>query len=306
MNRFEKLAADYLDARRTAGFALTSQARILNGFVRHLAATGASSITIENSLAFATQPAQATPIWWAHRLSVVRRFAVWVQLFEPVTQIPPPGLLPSPNSRRQPHIYTVDEIAKLLLAARSLRPALHAATHETLIGLLAVTGMRVGEAISLNIADVGLDEQLVYVRNGKFGKQRVIPVHSTTAAKLADYIRHRTARWPTGDQAPLFVSNTGNRLPYTSAHDVFARLVDHAGINTTTGHRARLHDFRHRFAVETLLGWYRAGDDVAALLSVLSTFLGHVKPSNTYWYLTATPELFGLVADRLQQGGPRP
>lgn len=174
-----------------------------------------------------------------------------------------------------------------------------------MIGLLAVTAMRVGEALSLNIGDIDFDEHMVHVRHGKFAKQRVIPLHPTTVAKLTDYIRQRSDRWPTHDEAPLFVSNRGNRLSYTSTHDVFSRLVDHAGIVTATGHRARLHDFRHRFAVETLLGWYRAGDDVAAHLPILSTFLGHVKPSNTYRYLTASPELFGLVVDRLQQRGPR-
>lgn len=305
MTRFEILAADYLDARRTAGFTLASQARVLHGFVHYLTAIEASSITIENALAFATQPAPATPIWWSHRLSVVRGFAAWVRLFEPGTQVPPPGLLPSPNSRRQPHIYTAEDIANLVDGARTLRPVLRAATHETLIGLLAVTGMRIGEALSLNIADLDLVERIVHVRHGKFDKQRVIPLHPTTVAKLSDYIRQRNDRWPTHDEAPLFVSNSGNRLSYTSAHDVFACLVDHAGIVTATGRRARLHDFRHRFAVETLLGWYRSGDDVAAQLPILSTFLGHVKPSNTYWYLTATPELFGLVVDRLQQRGPR-
>lgn len=299
MNRFEVLAADYLAARRVGGFRLTSQARILAGFVAYLAETNAATITIDNSLTYATRPAQARPIWWAHRLSVVRGFAAWAHTFDATVEIPPARLLPASASRRTPHIYTDDDISRLMAGARRLVPASRAATHETLIGFLAVTGMRVGEAINLCYGDVDFGQSLVIIRDGKFGKRRVVPLHPTTLAMLTRYSLQRAELCPLTSGVPLFVSNTGTKLPYNSVHVVFARLVDELGIVTESGRRPRMHDLRHRFAVETLLGWYRAGDDVAALMPRLSTFLGHVKPSNTYWYLSANPELFGLVAARL-------
>jgi integrase/recombinase XerD len=189
----------------------------------------------------------------------------------------------------------------LIAAARGLCPPLHASPYETLIGLLAVTGMRVGEAIALGRDDVDIERGLLTIHTTKFGKDRLVPLHASTIEALQRYARCRDARWPAGTAMTFFVSTVGTRLSYNRVRVVFARLADRAGLVARGRCRPRLHDFRHRFAVETLLGWYRSGEDVAAHLPLLSTFLGHVKPASTYWYLSATPELLALAADRLER-----
>ena len=301
MSRLSLLAEEYLQTRRALGYKLTSQARILSGFVRSLDDAAATRITVEAALSFATQPAEAHPIWWTRRLSVVRGFATYVQAIDPTTEVPPTGLFARGTPRAVPYLYTPAEIATLMAAARDLRPALHASTHETLIGLLAVTGMRVGEAIALGCDDVDVERGLLTIHGAKFGKDRLVPLHASTIEALQRYARCRDARWPAGQAGTFFVSTVGTRLSYNCVRVVFARLADQAGLVAAGRCRPRLHDFRHRFAVETLLSWYRSGEDVAARLPLLSTFLGHVKPASTYWYLSATPELLALAAERLKR-----
>jgi len=300
MSRLSLLAEEYLQTRRALGYKLTSQARILSRFVRYLDEAGATRITIEAALGFATQPAEAHPIWWTRRLSVVRGFATYVQAIDPTTEVPPTGVLARGIPRAVPYLYAAGEIATLMGAARALRPPLHAATYETLIGLLAVTGMRVGEAIALGRDDVDAERGLLTIHATKFGKDRLVPLHASTAEALQRYTRCRDTRWPAGTAGTFFVSTVGTRLSYNCVRVVFARLADQAGLVARGRCRPRLHDFRHRFAVETLLSWYRSGEDVAARLPLLSTFLGHVKPASTYWYLSATPELLALAAERLE------
>lgn len=301
MSRLAVLAEEYLQTRRALGYKLTSQGWILAGFVRYLDDGGASRITVEAALGFATQPAQAHPIWWTRRLSVVRGFATYVQAIDPTTEVPPTYLLARAAPRAVPYLYTTAEIAALMAAARTLRRPLQAATYQTLIGLLAVTGMRVGEAIALGRDDVDVEHELLSVRSGKFGKDRLVPLHPSTVEALGRYAQGRDRRWPASQASTFFVSTVGTRLTYNSVRVVFARLADQAGLVARGRCRPHLHDFRHRFAVETLLGWYRSGEDVAAHLPLLSTFLGHVKPTSTYWYLSATPELLAIAAGRLEQ-----
>jgi len=301
MSRLALVAEDYVQTRRALGYKLTSQARILAGFVRYLDDIGATRITVETALGFATQPADAHPIWWTRRLSVVRGFATYAQAIDPTTEVPPTGLLPRGVPRAVPYLYTPSEIASVMAAARALRPPLHAATYETLIGLLAVTGMRVGEAIALGCDDVDIDHGLLTVHAGKFGRHRLVPLHASTVDALQRYAQRRDTRWPASRAETFFVSTVGTPLTYNSVREIFAKLADRAGLVARGRCRPRLHDFRHRFAVETLLGWYRSGDDVAARLPLLSTFLGHVKPTSTYWYLSATPELLALAAGRLER-----
>ncbi len=300
MSRVAFLAEEYLQTRRALGYKLTSQGRILAGFVRYLDDAGAPRITVEAALGFATQPAHAHPIWWTRRLSVVRCFATYVQAVDPTTEVPPTCLLARGVPRAVPYLYAPSEIASLMAGARTLRPPLHAATYETLIGLLSVTGLRVGEAIALGRDDVDFEARLLIVRAAKFGKDRLVPLHPSSVEALQRYVRCRDARWPTSGAETFFVSTVGTPLTYNSVRGIFARLAERAGIVAHGRCRPRLHDFRHRFAVETLLGWYRSGEDVAARLPLLSTFLGHVKPSSTYWYLSATPELLALAAGRLE------
>ncbi len=301
MSRVALLAEEYLQTRRALGYKLISQARILAGFVRYLDAVGATHITVEAALGFATQPAEAHPIWWTRRLSVVRGLATYVQAIDPTTEVPPTCLLPRGVPRAVPYLYTPAEIAKLLAGARALHPPLHAATYETLVGLLAVTGMRVGEAIALGCDDIDIEHGLLTINAGKFGKDRLVPVHASTIEALQSYAQRRDTRWPAGKAGTFFVSTVNTRLTYNTVRVVFARLAEQAGLVARGRSRPRLHDFRHRFAVETLLGWYRSGEDVAARLPLLSTFLGHVKPTSTYWYLSATPELLALAAGRLER-----
>lgn len=301
MSRLGQLADEYLQTRRALGYKLGSQGRVLRGFVRYLEDIGATRITVEAALAFATQPAHAQPIWWARRLSVVRGFAVFVQTIDPATEVPPSYLMARGVPRAEPYLYSASQVTALMAAARSLRAPLLAVTYETLIGLLAVSGIRVGEAIALDRDDVDLTRSVLTIRSGKFGKARMVPMHPSTVSALATYAARRDELRPRCTAPSFFASTVGTRLIYNSVRVAFARLARQAGVEPLSRRcRPRLHDFRHRFAVQTLLGWYRSHVDVAARLPLLSTYLGHVAPRSTYWYLSATPELLALAADRLE------
>lgn len=302
MSALAQLTEDYLETRRALGYKLIGQGRILAAFVRYLDERGATRITIESALDFATQPADADPIWWRHRLSAVRGLAVYVQAIDPTTEVPPTRLLGGVSPRAVPYLYEENEIVGLLAAASVQQPTLRAATYETLIGLLAVTGMRVGEAIALNRDHVDLDSGLLTIAHPKFDRSRIVPLCPSTTAALARYAARRDELRPSCTEPSFFVSIRGTRLIYGCIQRSFSQLVQQVGLEPRSERcRPRLHDFRHRFAVETLLGWYRSGADVTANMPLLSTFLGHAKPANTFWYLSATPELFSIVADRLER-----
>jgi integrase len=198
-------------------------------------------------------------------------------------------------------LYSDQDIAALMAAARELRP-LRAVTYETLIGLLAVTGMRTGEAIRLDRDDVDDDHSSLLVRDTKFEKSREVPVHQSTLGALHDYLRRRDELYPKPSSPSLFISTTGTRVSYKVVQPTFAMLCERAGLQPRSQRcRPRLHDLRHSLAVSTLLDWYRTDADVGALLPRLSTVLGHVDPASTYWYLEAAPELLGFAASRLEQ-----
>jgi integrase/recombinase XerD len=291
--------ADYLAVRRALGYKLADHDWLLRDFAAFLEAQGGSTITTELALAWATEPQDALPTWWAARLRVVRGFARHLAAFDPATQVPPVGLLPCRNRRAVPYLYSEAEVQALMVAAASLRPVLHAATYQTLIGLLAVTGMRLGEVIRLDRSDLDTGEAMVTIRDSKFAKSRQVPLHPSTLAALADYadLRQRCCLRP--GSPSLLISTAGTRLIRQNIEFVFTRLARQTGlIAHPDGARPRLHDFRHSLAVSTLLGWYRNGVDVQARLPVLSTFLGHARPANTYWYLSAVPELLSLAAAR--------
>ena len=302
MNTIAQLTDDYLATRRALGYDLTSQGRILVNFVRYLDEHAATRITIEAALDFATLPTDAAPIWWRHRLSAVRGLATYLHTIDPANEVPPARMLGGGSSRAVPYRYTPDEITALMAAASQLRPALRAATYETVIGLLVVSGMRVGEVTALDRSDVDAGHGLVIVRHQKFDGERIVPLHPTATAALARYAERRDELRPFTLDASFFISGRGTRLLHGNVHHTFSQLLQQVGIGAKSSRcRARLHDFRHRFAVETLLNWYRRGDDAATKMPLLSTFLGHVKPANTFWYLSATPELFRIVADRLER-----
>jgi integrase/recombinase XerD len=294
-------AAQYLGLRRALGYKLARQGELLLDFVGYLQAVGAGRVTIEHALAWATLPTRADPVWWSARLGVVRGFARYLHALDPATEVPPVGLLPDRDHRVTPYIYTDDDLARLLTAAGQLRPALRAATYQTLIGLLAVTGMRVGEAIGLDRGDLDPAQRLLTIRHGKFGKSRQLPLHESTVEALLGYaaLVHAQRR-PTPRGSSLLVSTTGTRLIGNNASAVFSRLVREARLDWSGRRRPRLHDLRHRFAVLTVLGWYRTGVDVEPRLPLLSTWLGHIGPASTYWYLSAVPELLALAAQRVE------
>lgn len=293
-------AEDYLRMRRALGYKLEVQGWLLGEFIAYLEQTGAATVTIEHAVAWATLPADAQRSYWAQRLSVVREFARHLRTIDPACEIPPAGLLPFRPRRAIPHLYQPHEITALMTAAGTLPIALQAATYRTLVGLLAVTGLRLGEAIRLNRDDIDADHRLLRILNSKFGKSREVAVHDSTIAALEDYGRFRDGRFPTPGCQAFFLSTRGTRLLAPSIHETFNRLVKVAGITPRPGGRApRPHDLRHGYAVSTLLDWYRDGLDVQARLPLLSTWLGHVNPASTFWYLTAAPELLALAAARL-------
>ena len=286
---------EYLTLRRALGFKLAKHDRLLNDFVDDLEHAGASTITIAAAVAWATKPAAAQPVQWSARLCVLRGFARYLHAIDPAVEVAPVGLLPRRHHRPIPYLFTPAEIAALLAATDTIRSPLRAATYRTVFGLLAATGIRVGEAIRLDDADLDLTEDQLTVRETKFGKSRRIPLHTTTIAALRNYIteRDRLSVGPKADS--VFVSTTGTRLVYPSVNSTFRRLVGVAGIGAPPV-RPRINDLRHSFAVATLLRWYRDGGDVQARLPLLSAYLGHGHPSSTYWYLRAAPELLALAA----------
>lgn len=286
----------YLAVRRAVGYSLTNHERLLASFVDHLDAIGAETVTTAEALAWANTA--NTPSQAARRLTVVRGFARYLHVLDAAAEIPLAGLGPRPTPRPKTHLYSPGEVAALMEAARALRPALWAASFVTLIGLLAATGLRPGEAYRLDRSHVDLDTGQLAVIGSKAGRSRQIPLHRTTVDALRDYLQLRDQTVST--HTALFVAATGLPLQAGPAAATFRRLRDATSITSTPGERpARLYDFRHSFAVNTLLDWHRGDVDVQRQLPTLSAYLGHLRPAHTYWYLHATPELFAVVADRL-------
>jgi len=295
--------ADYLRVRRRLGFEMPQDGRLLEGFVAFLEQAGAERITTELALRWARMPVHAHPHYWRQRLSVVRGFARHLATIDPASEVPSKDLLPGTRQRLAPHIYTDAEIAALMAAAGTLRPPLRAARHRTLIGLLAVTGMRPGEALALDRADVDLRHGVVHVRAGKQKKQREVPLHDTTIRALREYIRLRDARFPApSTPAAFFIGARGRRMRRQELNQTFTGLIDQVGLQSRGARpRPRPHDLRHSLAVHTLIDWHRAGEDIDRRMPLLSAFLGHVDPASSYWYLEAVPELLELISRRLEQ-----
>lgn len=276
--------------------------RLLEGFVAFLEQAGAARITTELALRWARMPADAHPHYWRQRLSVARGFARHLATIDPASEIPSKDLLSGTRQRLAPHIYTDAEIAALIAAAGTLRPRLRAVRHQTLIGLLAVTGMRPSEARALDRRDVDLRQGVVHVRAGKQKKQREVPLHDTTIQALREYIRLRDACSPEPSTPAFFISTTGRRIARSELNQTFTRLIDQVGVQGRGARpRPRPHDLRHSLAVRTLIDWHRAGEDIDRQMPLLSTFLGHVNPASTWWYLEAVPELMELISARLEQ-----
>lgn len=301
MTAFAGHVEDYLRLRRSFGYKLEDAGRMLARFAAVLDEAGAECVTIDAALAWALEPdvAPASSVR-PMRLLVVRGFARYMAGIDPRTEIPPPGLIPLRRHRRPPFIYTDADIAALMKHARSgIRQALCAATYETLIGLLAATGMRISEAIKLDRTDIDWAAGVLLVRESKFNKSRYVPLHATTIEALACYANQRDQLCPHPHDASFFVSLRRTRLYPCAVQATFRRLCQTAGIGADAPFAPRLHDLRHTMAVKTLLAWYRDGDDVQSRLPALSTYLGHCDPVYTYHYLSAAPELLAHAAGLL-------
>ena len=294
---------DYVMVRRALGAKLERHPRLLQDFVAYLEAAGARTVTIDLALAWVGLPGRdAHPSYLSNRLSVVRGFARHLQAFDPATEVPPVRVLPRSRCRAVPYLYSDAEIAALMSAARSLTPALRGVTYETLIGLLMVTGARVGELIRLDRDHVDWDEGVLVIWDSKFAKSRELALHPSSLDALRRYAAQREQSGPTPRTASFFLSAAGTRLIYRTVQQTFSRLVRDVGLTPRSDRcRPRIHDARHGFAVRTVLGWYRDGVDVQARLPWLSTYLGHRKPADTYWYLSAVPELLALAAERRER-----
>lgn len=301
MSDLRRVLEDYLSTREALGYQVGEPGHLLGQFLDHLETSGLDTITTEAAVAWATQPHTAISAWQARRFGLVRGFATYLNTIDPDSEIPAAGLVAGRNRRAVPYLYSDAEIAALMAAASQLGSPVRAATYRTLVGLLAVTGLRIGEVIALDRGDVDIAQGQLTVRRGKFGKSRQIPLHATTVNALDEYAMRRDQLLPCPASLAFFVSTTGTRLFYSSFHRSFSDLITRAGLQPRSAScRPRPHDLRHSFAVRTLLGWYRDDLDAAARLPLLSTWLGHVHPASTYWYLSGAPELFALVADRLE------
>jgi integrase len=291
---------DYLALRRALGFRLATAGRLLGQFAGWLEARGASTITTADALAWATLPAGASPAWQAIRLAAARGLAAYLHGTDPSVQVPPAGLIRRGNDRATPYLYSETEISAIIATAGTLRPRFRAATYQALISLLAASGIRIGEALALDRGDLDADDGVLIVRDSKFGKTRLVPLHPSATAALTRYSALRDERHLRPAAPALFLSTAGTRLLHSNVGLTFNQLTDQAGLTRRSAScRPRIHDVRHSFAVATVLGWYRDGAGVAAMMPRLSTYLGHTDPKHTYWYLSAAPELMALAGDRL-------
>ena len=304
MSPLQSALDEYLALRHALGHKLHLAGRLLQRFVDFADHTGATYITTELALRWATQPADAQPAQWANRLGMVRRFARYCAATEPRTIVPPSDLLSHRYRRPLPYVYSDEEIVRLLEAAKHLSPlnGLRSQTFATLFGLYVTTGMRCNEPLRLDRGDVDLQNGVLTVHDTKFGKSRYVPVHPTTQRALQRYAarRDRLCRNPVSPS--FFLSDRGTRLTEWCVRWTFVKLSYQIGLRGADDSRGpRLHDLRHRMAVTTLLRWYRDGVDVERRLPELSTYLGHAHITDTYWYLTATPELLRHALFRMER-----
>ncbi len=290
--------ADYLRLRRALGFALQRPGEVLPQFVAYLEAAGATKPTTDLAIAWAHLPQGVQPIQWAHRLGAVRGFARYLQTIEPATEVPPADVFGARQRRPTPYLWSDEAIGRLLAATRQLQPPPRAATCTTVFGLLAVAGLRLGEALGLARADVDLTAGVLRIAEAKFGRARLVPLHPSATEALRAYAADRDRWCPTPRSATFFLSTAGTTPSTDAVRHAFIEVTIALGLRTATS-RPRLHDLRHSFAVRTLLAGHRDGVTPDGRVAALSTYLGHIHPAGTYWYLEAAPELMVLAAARL-------
>ncbi|MBF0199543.1 MAG: tyrosine-type recombinase/integrase [Planctomycetes bacterium] len=306
MKTLREASTEYVKFRRAFGTKFYDQTLYLGHFVTFLEKEKAEFITTNHSLIWAQQPCHVLKSTWAKRLNIVRRFALWLYVFDSRTEIPPSRYFNVPHQRKAPHIYTTQEIAQLMQEAMKLssRLGLLPLTITTIIGTLASTGLRPGEVVALNLADVNLIDYILTVRDTKFGKSRFVPISNSTARALGEYAILRDTRCRKRECDSFFISEKGTMIQSSNVRRIFAKISIKVGLrpNSKGDHNRkgpRLQDFRHSFVTKRLVEWYRQGIDVERELPKLSTYLGHLEVGLTYWYIEAIPELLQLATDRV-------
>jgi len=297
---------DYLRLRRALGFKLKEDERTLGQLVGYLEAASAETVISELAIRWARLPVGVHPNQWAKRLRIARGFAAYLQTVDPTAEVPPPDVFPVRRQRATPYLFSQDDICRLLAEARRLRNPMRAASYEALFGLLAISGMRIGEALALERSDVELDVGLITIRKAKGDRARLVPLHRTATEALRHYASARDRLCPRPRSRAFFLSSAGTPVLGVSLRATFREISTQIGLCTKEVH-PRIHDLRHRFAVQTLIDWQRSGVNVDERIAMLSTYLGHVSPADTYWYLSASPELMALAANRVHDrfGGVR-
>ena len=302
---FLHLVDEYLVMRRGLGFDLETPQWLLRDFARYADRVGhRGPMTIDLAVHWARSSRSSDPAQVARRLSAVRQFARHRAVVDPATQIPAVGLLGRMPRRRHPHVYTEAEVAALLRQASLLRPrrGLRPRTYVAFYALLASTGVRLSEACRLATGDIDLVNGVLTIREGKFRKSRLVPLHPTATQALARYAAHRDACRAAPRSEYFFRTDRVPLLTRAAVEKTFSRLRHRLG---WTAHgrtrRPRIHDLRHTFAVRRLLRWYEEGADVDRKILALATYLGHAKPTDTYWYLTAVPELLAITSQRFER-----
>jgi len=306
MSTLHAALKEYLATRRALGTQLKWPASSLRRFVDFVEAQGADFVTTGLALRWATQPVGVQRATHAGRLRIVRGFATWLQAKDRRTQVPPQRLLPPQKCRPVPYIYTNEEITELIAATAWLRSPSRRSTFKTLLGLLAATGLRPGEALALDVDDVDLVGGVLCVRHSKFGKSRFVPMDESARAAMIAYAAFRDTIHPRRETSAFFVRKLGRRLRRDTTRRTFALLCQQVGLRPAIarpriGRGPRLQDMRHTFATRRLIEWYRAGLDVDRLMPRLATYLGHGHIAETYWYIQAVPELLRLATERLER-----
>jgi integrase len=302
MSTLAKELDRYLSIRRSLGYDLSTSARVLLRFVAFASSRKARHMTTDLFLAWQAEFGKAGQQTWYGWLGIVRQFALWLSGIDPRNEVPPKTLIPGRRHRPRPYIYSEQEIVRIVECAAQLPSAngIRALTFATLFGLIAVTGLRVSEAIALDNSDVDLKTGVLTVRRGKSGKARIIPLCPSTVERLAAYAKERN-RLLSYTPESFFVSDTGKRSGDCSARYNFAAVCQRIGLRPPQkfnkhGRGPRIHDLRHTFAVQTMVDWYRTGKDPEREMIKLSTYLGHTGPEHTYWYIEAVPELLELAS----------
>ena len=295
-----QILADYLRIRRTLGFKLAREEKLIGQFLDYLECHRGTCVTVEMAVAWARLPANPSPRWLGYRISTIRSFAAFANTLDPIHQVIPRGVLSCRATRATPYLYSDQDIALLVEATGRLRYPVGRISYPVLIQLLAVTGLRIGEALALDDSDLDVEHGVLTVRDGKFGKSRLVPLDPSVTDALRAYQQQRDQVVERAEPGAFFLASTGRRLAYVNVSQIFVKLVRRTGLADRSANcHPRPHDLRHTFAVRTLIDWYADGGDVQARLPLLSTYLGHTEPKHTYWYLQAAPELMALAADRL-------